>query len=86
MCKVEPLVDGCDRPGRFMADRQLAAPRGDSTVALETVDPALAPFGNNGSSTARPLLVREISPPRESRSFPPHDPLSIHALQHCRGG
>lgn len=37
----QPLVDGCDQHGRFVADGELVVSRGDCTVALEAIDSAL---------------------------------------------
>lgn len=39
--RSEPLVESCDQHGRLVANSELVVPRGDSTVSLEAVDPAL---------------------------------------------
>jgi hypothetical protein len=40
-CWLQPLVDGRDQHGRFVADREFVISGGHSTVALEAVDAAL---------------------------------------------
>ena len=41
MRRSQPLVDGCDKDGRLIADREFVVSGGHGPVALEAVDAAL---------------------------------------------